>query len=61
MVPNWARFFRVKADRSRADSAATVADRLNWAKLSVKTHRVGVAHCVELSLPFFVKDEKLAE
>eukprot|EP00959_Pyramimonas_sp_CCMP1952_P345590 7237455-Pyramimonas_sp.AAC.1 len=39
MVPNWARFFRVKADRSRADPTATVADRLNWAKLSVKTHR----------------------
>eukprot|EP00959_Pyramimonas_sp_CCMP1952_P456531 9473320-Pyramimonas_sp.AAC.1 len=31
MAPNWARFFRVKADRSRADAAATVADRLNWA------------------------------
>eukprot|EP00959_Pyramimonas_sp_CCMP1952_P390058 8174281-Pyramimonas_sp.AAC.1 len=34
MVPNWARFFRVKVDRSRAVPAATVADRLNWAKLS---------------------------
>eukprot|EP00959_Pyramimonas_sp_CCMP1952_P135391 2833017-Pyramimonas_sp.AAC.1 len=61
MVPNRARFFRVKADRPRADPTATVAVRLNWAKLSVDTHRVGVAHCVELSLPFFVTGEKIAE
>eukprot|EP00959_Pyramimonas_sp_CCMP1952_P126569 2647039-Pyramimonas_sp.AAC.1 len=61
MAPNWARFFRIKADRPRADPTATVADRLNWAKLSVKTHQVGVAHCVEVSLPFFVTGEKIAE
>eukprot|EP00959_Pyramimonas_sp_CCMP1952_P453102 9467696-Pyramimonas_sp.AAC.1 len=44
MVPNWARFFVIKADRSRADPAATVADRLNWAKLSTRTHRAGINH-----------------
>eukprot|EP00959_Pyramimonas_sp_CCMP1952_P015708 332323-Pyramimonas_sp.AAC.1 len=26
VIPNWARFVRIKADRSRADPAATVAD-----------------------------------
>eukprot|EP00959_Pyramimonas_sp_CCMP1952_P002250 46690-Pyramimonas_sp.AAC.1 len=26
VVPNWARFFVIKADRSRADPTATVAD-----------------------------------
>eukprot|EP00959_Pyramimonas_sp_CCMP1952_P202075 4225538-Pyramimonas_sp.AAC.1 len=61
IVPNWARFFRIKADRSIANPTAIVADRLNWAKLTVKTHKVGVAHCVELSLPFFMTDEKIAE
>eukprot|EP00959_Pyramimonas_sp_CCMP1952_P187454 3919548-Pyramimonas_sp.AAC.1 len=31
LVPNWARFFRIKADRSIRTLNATVADRLNWA------------------------------
>eukprot|EP00959_Pyramimonas_sp_CCMP1952_P097262 2033041-Pyramimonas_sp.AAC.1 len=61
LVPNWARFFRIKADRSVSKPTATVADRLNWAQLGAKSHRVGKAHCVELSLPFFVTKEKLAE
>eukprot|EP00959_Pyramimonas_sp_CCMP1952_P216382 4525527-Pyramimonas_sp.AAC.1 len=39
IVPNWARFFRIKADRSVASPTATVADRLNWAKLTTKTHK----------------------
>eukprot|EP00959_Pyramimonas_sp_CCMP1952_P108938 2277839-Pyramimonas_sp.AAC.1 len=61
LVPNWARFFRIKADRSIAMPTATVAGRSNWAQLRTKSHRVGKAHCVELSLPFFVTEEKLAE
>eukprot|EP00959_Pyramimonas_sp_CCMP1952_P250760 5241501-Pyramimonas_sp.AAC.1 len=60
-VPNWARFFVIKADRSREDPEATVADRLNWAKLSTKTHRAGNNHCVQLTLPFYVTEEKLGE
>eukprot|EP00959_Pyramimonas_sp_CCMP1952_P422594 8852511-Pyramimonas_sp.AAC.1 len=32
LIPNWARLFVIKADRSRADPKATVADRLDWAK-----------------------------
>eukprot|EP00959_Pyramimonas_sp_CCMP1952_P374337 7839731-Pyramimonas_sp.AAC.1 len=61
VVPNWARFFRIKADRSRADRTATVADRLNWAKISAKVRRAGLNHCVQLTLLFYVTDEKLAE
>eukprot|EP00959_Pyramimonas_sp_CCMP1952_P200980 4203305-Pyramimonas_sp.AAC.1 len=61
LVPNWARFFVINAHRSRADPKATVADRLNWAKLSTKTHRAGVNYCVQLALPFYVTDEKLGE
>eukprot|EP00959_Pyramimonas_sp_CCMP1952_P321008 6717991-Pyramimonas_sp.AAC.1 len=57
VVPNWARFFVIKADRSRAGPTATVADRLNWAKLSMKAHRAGLNHCVQLTLPFDVTDE----
>eukprot|EP00959_Pyramimonas_sp_CCMP1952_P174012 3635895-Pyramimonas_sp.AAC.1 len=33
LVPNWARFFRIKADRSVRKLNAIVADRLNWADL----------------------------
>eukprot|EP00959_Pyramimonas_sp_CCMP1952_P273745 5721766-Pyramimonas_sp.AAC.1 len=54
LVPKWARFFVIKADRSCADPKATVADRLNWAKLSTKTHGAGINHCVQLTLPFYV-------
>eukprot|EP00959_Pyramimonas_sp_CCMP1952_P187688 3924419-Pyramimonas_sp.AAC.1 len=49
MVPNWARFFVIKADRSCADSTATVADRLNWANLS--TRPTGRASITAFSLP----------
>eukprot|EP00959_Pyramimonas_sp_CCMP1952_P198880 4159679-Pyramimonas_sp.AAC.1 len=61
LVPNWARFFVIKADRSRGDPKATVADRLNWAKLSTKTHRAGINHCVQLTLPFYVTEENIGE
>eukprot|EP00959_Pyramimonas_sp_CCMP1952_P007032 146906-Pyramimonas_sp.AAC.1 len=61
MVPDWARFFVNKADRAREDPEATVADRLNWAKLSTKTRKAGNAHCTQLTLPFFVTTEKLNE
>eukprot|EP00959_Pyramimonas_sp_CCMP1952_P353613 7408632-Pyramimonas_sp.AAC.1 len=61
VVPNWARPFVIKADRSRADPAATVADRLNWAKVSTKVHRAGLNHCVQLTLPFYATEDKLAE
>eukprot|EP00959_Pyramimonas_sp_CCMP1952_P404454 8475949-Pyramimonas_sp.AAC.1 len=61
LVPNWARFFVNRADRSREDPEAAVADRLNWAKLLTKTHGAGNAHFTPLTLPFFVATEKLNE
>eukprot|EP00959_Pyramimonas_sp_CCMP1952_P031681 664712-Pyramimonas_sp.AAC.1 len=44
MFPKWARFFIIKADRSCEGPEAAVADRLNWAKLSTKTHEAGNIH-----------------
>eukprot|EP00959_Pyramimonas_sp_CCMP1952_P229142 4791316-Pyramimonas_sp.AAC.1 len=61
VVPDWARFFLIKADRSREDPEGTVADRLNWAKVSTKTHRAGINHCVQLTSPFNVAEGKLGE
>eukprot|EP00959_Pyramimonas_sp_CCMP1952_P201909 4222274-Pyramimonas_sp.AAC.1 len=61
MVPNWARFFVIKADRSCEDTEATVADRLDWAKLSTKTHKAGNMHCTQLTLPFLVTADRLEE
>eukprot|EP00959_Pyramimonas_sp_CCMP1952_P337235 7062049-Pyramimonas_sp.AAC.1 len=61
MVPNWARFFVNKAERSCGDPGATVADRLTWAKLSTETHEAGNAHCTQFTLPFFVTTGKLNE
>eukprot|EP00959_Pyramimonas_sp_CCMP1952_P051186 1069738-Pyramimonas_sp.AAC.1 len=61
LVPKWARFFRIKADRSVSKRNATVVDRLNWAQSRLTSRKVGKAHCVELALPFFPTKEKLAE
>eukprot|EP00959_Pyramimonas_sp_CCMP1952_P285958 5979399-Pyramimonas_sp.AAC.1 len=61
MVPNWARFFVIKANRSCEDPEATDADRLNWGRLSTKTHKAGNIHCAQLTLPFHVTADKLGE
>ena len=38
LLPNWARFFRVERDRSVAAADATIADRIQWSRCSVKKH-----------------------
>ena len=59
MLPNWARFFAIKADRSVPDPEAAVADRLDWANYSIQQYET--AGCTCLILPFFVSEDKKNE